>query len=73
MSRFRTGIAVILLATLTSGAALARPHLAFGPLGIARLALGRVLSLARIRHARAFARHGAIRSQDLQSTAEFRV
>ena len=59
MSRFRIGIAVGFVAAPMSSAALARPHLGFGPLGIARFALGRVLSLGRLGHARAFARHGA--------------
>jgi hypothetical protein len=61
MSRFRIGIAVVVLATLLPGAALARPHLGFGPLGVARFAVARVLSLGRLRHARAFAHHGSIR------------
>ena len=66
MSRFRIEIAAVVLATLLSSPALARPHLGFGPLGIARFALGRVLSLARLGHARALARHAAIRSRDVQ-------
>jgi hypothetical protein len=64
MSRTRIGIAVVVLATLLSSTALAR---GISPLGVARLAVGRVLSLAGAGHARAFARHGHIRTAALRS------
>jgi hypothetical protein len=64
MSRARIGIAVVVLSTLLSSAALAR---GIGPLGVARFAVGRVLSLAGLHHARAFARHGRIRTASLGS------
>src|ERR1700676_2133621 len=64
MSRARIGIAVVVLSTLLSSAALAR---GIGPLGVARFAVGRVLSLAGLHHARAFVRHGRIRTASLGS------
>jgi hypothetical protein len=64
MSKWRIGIAVAVLTTLLSGAALAR---GIGPLGVARFAVGRVLSLTGLHHARAFARHGHIRTVALRS------
>ena len=67
MSRSRTGIAVVVLTTLLSSSALARVHLGFGPLGVARFAVARVLSLGGLRHARAFARHGRVRTASLRS------
>jgi len=67
MSKTRIGIAVVVLATLLSSAALARVHLGIGPLGVARFAVGRVLSLGRLHHARTFARHGRIRTASLRS------
>ncbi len=67
MSKSRIGIAVVVLTTLLSSAALARVHLGIGPLGVARFAVARVLSLGRIHHARAFARHGHIRTASLRS------
>ena len=67
MSRCRTGIAVVVLTTLLSSAAMARVHLGFGPLGVARFAVARVLSLGGLRHARAFARHGRVRTASLRS------
>jgi LTXXQ motif family protein len=67
MSTFRIGIAVVVLTTGLSSAALARVHLGFGPLGVARFAVARVLSLGGLRHAPAFARRGHIRSASLRS------
>src|SRR6266436_8754522 len=64
MSKWRIGIAVAVLTTLLSSAAPAR---GIGPLGVARFAVGRVLSLAGHHHARAFARHGRIRTAALRS------
>jgi LTXXQ motif family protein len=68
MSKWRIGIAVAVLTTLLSSAAPAR---GISPLGVARFAVGRVLSLAGHHHARAFARRGhsrtaALRSQDIR-------
>jgi hypothetical protein len=75
MSKSRIGIAVVVLATLLSSAALARVHLGGGPLGVARFAVARVLSLGRLHHARTFARHGRIRtasprSQDVRNAMD---
>ena len=75
MSRSGIGIAVVVLTTLLSSAALARVHLGIGPLGVARFAVTRVLSLGGLRHARAFARHGhtrtaSLRSQDVRSAMD---
>jgi hypothetical protein len=72
MSKSRIGIAVVVLTTLLSSAALARVQLGIGPLGVARFAVARVLSLGRLHHARAFARHGrtrmaALKSQDVRN------
>src|SRR6266567_4568930 len=78
MSKSRMGIAVVVLTTLLSSAALARAHLGIGPLGVARFAVGRVLSLGGLHHARALARHGRIRtaslrSPDVRNAADFRL
>src|SRR6266851_2350916 len=67
MSKYRIGIAVVVLTTLLSSAALARVRLGIGPLGVARFAVARVLSLGGLHHARAFARHGRIRTASLRS------
>jgi hypothetical protein len=67
MLKSRIGIAVVVLTTLLSSAALARGHLGISPLGVARFAVARVLSLGGLRHARAFARHGRIRTASLRS------
>jgi hypothetical protein len=67
MSKIRIGIATVVLATLLSSAAVARVRLGIGPLGVARFAVARVLSLGGLRHARAFARHGEIRTASLRS------
>jgi hypothetical protein len=63
MSRFRVGIAVVVLTTLLSSAAWAR---GISPLGVARFAVGRVLALGGLHHGRAFARHGQIRTAALR-------
>src|SRR5260370_33250701 len=66
MSKFRVGIAVVVLTTLLSSAALAGVRLGISPLGVARFAVGRVLSLGGLHHARAFARRGQIRTASLR-------
>src|SRR6266702_2755425 len=66
MSGFRIGIAVIILATLLSSAASARGRLGIGPLGVARFAVSRVLSVAGLHHGRGFARRGQIRTASLR-------
>src|SRR5712664_3147390 len=66
MSKFRIGIAVVVLTTLLSSAALARVRLGIGPLGVARFAVTRVLSLGGLHHGRALARHGQIRTATLR-------
>jgi LTXXQ motif family protein len=78
MSKTRIGIAVVVLATLLSSAALARVRLGIGPLGVARFAVARVLSLGGLHHARAFARSGRtrtafLRSQDVRSAMDSRL
>src|SRR6202171_5096794 len=75
MSKTRIGIAVVVLATLLSSAALAGVRLGIGPVGVARFALAHVLSLGRLHHARAFARHGhirmaALRPQDIRNAID---
>jgi hypothetical protein len=75
MSKTRIGIAVVVLATLLSSTALARVRLGIGPLGVARFAVARVLSLGGLHHARAFARSGRTRtafprSQDVRSAMD---
>src|ERR1700720_770252 len=75
MSKSRIGIAVVVLTVLLSSAATARVRLGIGPLGVARFAVTRVLSLGRLHHARAFARHGRIRtasprSQDVRNAMD---
>src|ERR1700730_8817417 len=67
MSKSRIGIAVVVLTALLSSAATARVRLGIGPLGVARFAVARVLSLGGLHHARAFARHGRIRTASLRS------
>src|SRR5260370_36142980 len=67
MAKFRIGIAVVVLTTLLSSAALARVRLGIGPLGVASFAVARVLSLGGLHHGRAFARHGHIRTASLRS------
>jgi len=57
--------AVLVMATLASGVAEAGLHLRFGPLGIARFAVGRVLGLGGLRHGRFAARHARIRTAAL--------
>jgi hypothetical protein len=67
MSKIRIGITIVVLATLLSSAAQARVRLGITPLGVARSAVARVLSLGGLHHARAFARHGQIRTASLRS------
>jgi hypothetical protein len=67
MSKWRIGIAVVLLTTLLSSEALAGVRLGIGPIGVARFAVARVLSVGRVHHARTFARHGYIRTTALGS------
>ena len=66
MSKTRIGIAVVVLATLLSSSALARVRLGIGPLGVAKFAVTRVLSLGGLHHGRALARHGQIRTASLR-------
>ena len=77
MSKTRIGIAVVVLATLLSSAALAgaRLSIGIGPVGVARFAVARVLSLGGLHHARAFVRHGhirmaALRPQDIRNAID---
>jgi hypothetical protein len=67
MSKWRIGIAVVLLATLVSSAALARVRIGVSPVGVARFAVARVLSLGRVHHHRAYARRGHVRMAALRS------
>ena len=67
MSKTRIGIAVVVLATLLSSPALAGVRLGIGPVGVARFAVARVLSLGGLHHGRALARHGQIRTASLRS------
>jgi hypothetical protein len=68
MSKTRIGIAVVVLATMLSSAALARVRIgiAISPLGVARFAVTRVLSVAGLHHARGYARYGHIRTASLR-------
>jgi hypothetical protein len=75
MSKTRIGIAVVIVATLLSSSALARVRLGVSPLGVARFAVTRVLSLGASHHARAPARRGqirtaSVRSQDVRSVMD---
>src|SRR5260370_11396858 len=67
MSKFRVGIAVVVLTPLLSSAALAGVRLGISPLGVARFAVGRVLSLGGLHHARGVARDGQIRAASLRA------
>jgi len=72
MSKWRigvAGIAVALLATLLPTEAPARMRIGINPVGVARMAVGRVLSVGRMRHARAYARRGEIRTAALRPQA----
>jgi hypothetical protein len=62
MSKTRIGIAVVVLAALLSSPALARVRLGIGPVGVAKFAVVRVLSLGGLHHGRALARRGQIRT-----------
>src|SRR5437773_2679668 len=71
MSRWRVGIAgiagiaIVFLTTLLPGEAEAR-RLGINPIGVARFAVGRVLSLGRVHHGRAYARYGHTRTAALR-------
>lgn len=67
MSKMRIGVAVVVLATLLSSSAMARVRLGIGPLGVAKFAVTRVLSLGGLHHGRAFARQGRIRAASARS------
>jgi LTXXQ motif family protein len=70
MSKWRigiAGIAIVFLASLLPSEAPARMRIGINPVGVARMAVGRVLSLGRVRHARAHSRHGYIRTAALRS------
>jgi LTXXQ motif family protein len=78
MSKFRLGIAVVVLTTLLSSAAPARVRLGISPLGVARFAVTRVLSLGGLHRGRAYARHGQIRTaslrpQDIRNATDSRL
>jgi hypothetical protein len=75
MSKWRIGIAVVLLATLLSSAALARARIGINPVGVARFAVTRVLSLGRVHHHRGYARRAhirmaAVRPQDIRRSMD---
>ena len=68
MSKWRiaiAGIAIALLMTLLASEAFARVRL--NPIGVARFAVARVLSLGRVHHARPYARYGKLRTAALRS------
>jgi hypothetical protein len=72
MSKMRVGIAAVVMATLLSSSAFARPRLGISPLGLARFAVTGVLSLGGLHHGRAHARQRQIRTasprpQDLRN------
>src|ERR1700733_832838 len=69
MSKTRIGIAVVVLATLLSSPALARVRLGIGPLGVARFAVARVLSLGGL-HGRRHIRTASLRSQDVRNAMD---
>jgi hypothetical protein len=69
MSKTRIGIAVVVLATLLSSPALARVRLGIGPLGVARFAVARVLSLGGL-HRRGHIRTASLRSQDVRNVMD---
>lgn len=62
MSKTRIGIAAVVLAALLSSPAFAGVRLGIGPLGVAKFAVTRVLSLGGLHHGRALARRGQIRA-----------
>ena len=79
MSKSRMGLAVVgaavMFAALSPGAAQAGFRLGLNPLGIARFAVGRVMSLTHLRHAHMAERGGRIRTAgltppDLRGTIE---
>ena len=66
MSKTRIGIAVVGLAILLSSPALAGLRIGLGPVGVARFAVARVLSLGGLHHGRAYARHRQIRTASVR-------
>jgi hypothetical protein len=69
MSKTRIGIAAVVLATLLSSPALARVRLGIGPLGVARFAVVRVLSLGGL-HRHGHIRKASLRSQDVRNAMD---
>jgi LTXXQ motif family protein len=69
MSKTRIGIAVVVLATLLPSLALARVRLRIGPLGVARFAVARVLSLGGL-HRHGHIRTASLRSQDVRNAMD---
>src|SRR5438874_8521806 len=72
MSRSRMGLALagaafVVLAVLVPNRAEAQFGLRGGPLGVARFAVGHVIGLSRLRHARMAARGGRYRAAALRS------
>lgn len=70
MSKPRIALVTLAVAVVVLGALPSRPadagfRLSVSPLGVARMAVGRVLGLARFRHARMAARSGRIRTAAL--------
>lgn len=62
-----TGAALVIAAVLLPGTAQAQFGLRGGPLGVARFAVGHVIGLSRLRHARMAVRGGRYRSAALRS------
>ena len=69
MSKTRIGIAAVVLATLLSSPVLARVRLGIGPLGVARFAVVRVLSLGGV-HRHGHIRRASLRSQDVRNAMD---
>jgi LTXXQ motif family protein len=69
MSKWRiavAGVAAFLLMTLLPSEAPARVRIGINPVGVAKMAVGRVLSLGRVRHPRSYARYSRIRTAALR-------
>jgi hypothetical protein len=60
------GIAAVVFTTLLPSEAPARMRIGINPVGVMTMTVGRVFSLGRIRHARAYARHGRVRTAALR-------